>query len=207
MLPMQVERAIADSYSHKLTLADNFDRALRGAVAEIKTAVMCGKGCNHCCYYPTYISALEAIPIYRHLGSKGRWTPALRKQLQKHAETTTALAPEVWMLSQIACPLLDDKGHCIAYAARPLSCHLMYSTRDPHLCHPHREGIFRPMPLRIPILGEFSSVEARYFKANGAQHFMLPISKALSLAESLCSGELDFDAMNTWIYKEYEAHR
>ena len=205
-LPAKVEHAVADVHARSLGLADEFERDLRGAVSEVKTAIMCKAGCAHCCSYPLYVSVLEAIPTYRQLRDCGRWTPARRKKLQAHADTTVALAPEIWLLSLIACPLLDN-GSCVAYSTRPLTCRATYSTGDPLRCHPHRMDATPSIIPKTSILEALSKEEIRVFKSLDASLVSMPLSKALLAAEALCEGDLEFDALNAWVYKEYEARR
>lgn len=205
-LPAKVERAVADVRARKLGLADEFERALRGAVSEVKTAIMCQAGCSHCCLYPIYVSVLEAIPTYRHLRNAGQWTPALRKKLKAHADMTLALAPEVWLLSLIACPLLDG-GSCTVYLTRPLTCRVTYSTGDPLRCHPHKMDATPSIIPKARTLETLALEESKIFKALDAFLVSLPLSKALLTAEALCAGDLEFETLNAWIYKEYEARR
>jgi Fe-S-cluster containining protein len=206
MLPTRIERAVADTYARKIALVSEFDRSVQAFVSEAKTAIMCRAGCAHCCYYPNYISVLEAVPIYRHLTQRGEWAPSFKKDLKKHGDTTLALAPEIWLLSLTPCPLLR-KDRCMAYPVRPLTCRATYSMGDPLRCHPHRASTSPNMVSKTGILHKFSKDEARAFKVNGAHLVPLPISVALLLAEGLCNGDPEFEAMDGWVYRELEAKR
>lgn len=93
----------------------------------------CRMGCTHCCHYPVRISILEGIVLYRALQTKNLWNSDLKHALQEHSKRTFEVAPEVWLLAGIACPLLAE-GQCTAYDARPFSCRMTFSTRDPDRC-------------------------------------------------------------------------
>ena len=203
--PLQLERAIADSNVRKIEIADRADKALRDAVSGVKSAIMCVSGCAHCCYYPAVISVLEGIVLYRWLVNKGRWQ-ALRSKLKSHAEVTFGLAFEVWMLSMTPCPLLTDTHVCLGYDARPLSCRLTYSVGDPLLCHPYRVGKSTWLLPRVSFQAELAYVEESLLKNLGSMYVTFPISKALLLAESICLGKLDFEALNAWIFREYKQY-
>lgn len=203
-LPSRVERAVMDIQAHKIALAEAFERAVRGAASEVKTAVMCAPGCAHCCLYPVYMTVLEAVPLYTELRDRGRWTSSLRAKLAAHADSTLGLAPQVWILSLIPCPLLD-KNRCMAHTARPLSCRATYSTSDPLRCHPHRMGGQPAILPKVGVLEELAAFENIAFKALGARPVGMPLSKALLGAEALCSGDLEIEALDAWTYKAFEA--
>lgn len=126
-LSIVLEQGLGAVRLHRTRAADAF--LLRTGLDE----TTCRMGCTHCCHYPVRISILEGIVLYRALQSKNLWDSNLKHALEKHSKRTFEVAPEVWLLAGIACPLLSE-GQCTAYDARPFTCRMTLSTRDPDLC-------------------------------------------------------------------------
>ncbi len=202
-LPLRIERAIADSQALRTRLAAEFDLYARTRASDARSTLMCTKGCAFCCWHPTRASVLEGVPLYRHLVRAGLWTTALRKAVQAHSEKTFGLAPQVWLLSMLACPLLDPKANvCLSYANRPFVCRVMYSVGDPQMCHPHKILQAVGMVNQTAALAAFVKGENALFRANGAHNIPLPVSTALLLAERLVKGEVDFEQLDQHLLKE-----
>ena len=138
-LPVLVEHSLATVVSARVAVAGDFEVKLRERALKTGKPISCKSGCSNCCYHPVHVTALEGAVMYRHLVARGRWTPSFRESVRAHAERTHDLRYELWLLSMIPCPLLDEKtSRCTAYDARPLACRVTFSTADPFLCHPHR---------------------------------------------------------------------
>lgn len=182
-LPVLTERSLAQMRAERIGIAS----ALNATLPEVS----CKAGCSACCSHPIYISILEGIHLFRHLTSRGHWTPSMRRRLEQHAERTFDLPAEVWLLLDLPCPLLE-KGRCIAYADRPFTCHTLYATTDPKFCHPHRLPDARFVE-RTPATMMFRNAEARILATHRLALIGMPISKAILLAEKVISGEGDLE--------------
>lgn len=105
--------------------------------------VTCGKGCSDCCHAPFDLSLAEAAYVNRAFGEKFKYGRERSNILRKAADVDRKLArvkkdmylaekngqnPDdiVAKLStmKFACPLLDEKGECVAYEDRPITCRL-----------------------------------------------------------------------------------
>lgn len=203
-LPLHVEKALADVRSAQAAISTRYEGDLRSLTSQAKQSIMCAAGCSHCCHYPATMSVLEGILLQRYLTHRGAWVPSLKQKLQAHADKTFGLAYEIWLLSDLPCPLLNEQQRCSVYSARPFTCRVTYSTGDPYLCHPHRLSSNVSIVPRVKVLAEFHSIEERLFSLNGARHILMPISKALLLAEKLVSGEYSFDRLDHRMAAELE---
>lgn len=132
-LPLVVEQGLASTRLAKAALAEAF--ILKVGIDN----TTCRKGCAHCCYYPLTLSLWEGITVYQGLKATGSWTSEIKQRLEHHSSLTFGTAPEVWLLSSIPCPLLED-NLCIAHDHRPFRCRVTASSRDPDLCRPVRFG-------------------------------------------------------------------
>ncbi len=182
-LPILTERSIGQM------------RAVREEIASELTAdlpmVSCKSGCSNCCSYPVYISILEGIVLYRHLASKGQWTPKFRKKVEEHSDLTFDLAPTVWLTLNLPCPLLE-KNKCLGYAARPFSCRSLYARSPAEFCHPYRMNKANFVE-RDPFLARFREAETKILGKHKLVSLGMPISKALLLAEKIVQGEADLE--------------
>lgn len=107
-----------------------------------KQRVACGAGCSACCRGLFDISLLEALLLRR---AYERLPEAVRQQVRQKAELRLADLRKSWpkweapfLLNGMPddewtempeddltpCALLDDKGRCLFYAARPMTCRL-----------------------------------------------------------------------------------
>lgn len=184
-LPVLTEQAIGSVKAESAARSQAFERQLRR-----QGNLSCRPGCSNCCYLPIEISILEAIPIYRELVQKGRWTPAFVKTLQEHAGQTNLLAPTVWMLLRLPCPLLRD-NRCSVYDVRPFHCRTMWATGDPFYCDGRN---FSPNTTLVPkgdLVSDFVAYEGLASKQAGMPNYMVPISRALLVAEKVVAGQMD----------------
>lgn len=194
-LPVLTERSISQVKATRVEMAAALDAKL--------PLVSCRAGCSACCSYPFYISIIEGILLYRHLASKGQWTPALRKKLEKHADQTFDLAATVWLTLNLPCPLLE-KDRCIGHAARPFACRSLYAMSPPEKCHPYRMIDARFVP-RNEALDAFRAAEAKILARHKLALLGLPVSKALLLAEKIVHGDADLEHFLSIMAESLEA--
>lgn len=183
-LPLLTERSLAEVKADRIEIADDGDARL--------PRVSCKAGCAACCSYPVYVSILEGMLLYRHLTEKGHWTPALRAKLQAHDKKTYDLSSEVWVLLDLACPLLDKNKRCIGYAARPFSCRTLYALTPASFCAPTQMLSARYVQ-REDLMNKFRKVEAEILARHKLGLIGLSISKAILLAEKIMTGEVDLE--------------
>lgn len=182
-LPLLVERTVAEVRSERARLAEEAHRE-----ALTRGPLSCKKGCASCCLYPVHTSVVEGLLLYRALAAKGRWTTALQTRVRGHWSRVRGLAPEVWFLAGIPCPVLD-KGQCLGWGGRPMACRVTVSHGDPDQCHPHRAGVglgIDPLP---PQAVEFAG-HLRRLASQSTITTPIPVSLALLLGERLALGTL-----------------
>lgn len=187
-LPLVVEQGVASTRLARAKLADSF--SLRVGIENIN----CRKGCHHCCRYPVVISILEGISLYRALQRTGLWRSQLKADLEKHTSLTFGVAPEVWLMSDIACPLLVE-GACSVYVDRPMQCRVTASTSDPDRCRSVYFGS-DTFADNKPELAQFAAVEHREARssrdhARGLDQ-RVPLSVAVLLGHLVVEGTIDF---------------
>lgn len=181
-LPPNIERALQQLRAHQADVTSDFTR---GVLAE--GFITCHKGCNHCCYYPLYITLLEGMAIYRWMAENRRWSHALRERFKAAEEQTWQLSIEVWLLSAVACPLLGEDKLCQGYTCRPVVCRTVYSRGDADLCHPHR-FLQAPLLSRKDVMEKWVQIEQKLLRL---PLILLPLSTAVLLGERICKGEVD----------------
>lgn len=202
-LPLLAEHSLSSVLSSRIDLSRDFDQKVRDQAREDKTPISCRVGCASCCYHPVHVTILEGILVYRHLVSKGRWTPSFKAKIEEHANSTRDLSYEIWLLSLIPCPLLDEgTKKCTVYSDRPMQCRATYSLGDPQLCHPHQisaTGIVN----RTEVMNEFFTRVKRIIQRHGLTMINMPLSVALLIGERIISGEFDFDGADFAVLKDY----
>lgn len=150
----------------------------------------CKKGCSHCCYHPFLITIAEGILLYRWLHDNGKWTAALRKRLEESRNKVLGLSFEVWLLSDVACPLLE-RDTCVGYAARPLRCRMLLSVGAPSLCRPAELGVATPLLPSADSLIRFTRNSRAALKRCGVKEgHLMPLAEALFLGELVDTGRL-----------------
>lgn len=195
-LPLYAEQVFAEIQATRGMVATEFERRFR----EEAEAVSCKEGCSNCCYHPTTITVAEGVLLYRHLGQKGRLTATLKARLAKHSALTAFLAPAVWMMSRIPCPLLEA-GKCMGYEGRPLVCRMTFSAGDPAGCDP--QG-FDPSALSSrEVLRVAEAFEEKLLQKARVSRIRVPISRALILAERLIAQEISLNDVERILYQEY----
>jgi len=188
-LPLLAERALADTKATQMQAASEYEHELRG-----DSTISCRTGCANCCHHPFLVTVLEGLLLYRFLASHGKWTPSLRKQVHEARDKTLGLAFEVWLLSNIPCPLLDTRMKCTAYEARPVHCRTTFSVGDPELCHPHKLGTNTPLADNTSVIVGFNIRVQELLKKLGSHGRLMPLSEALLLAEAIDNDTLSIEA-------------
>lgn len=185
-LPTLTETTIASVRAVREDLSQSYQLQLRGRGADIS----CKPGCNNCCKHPIYVSLLEGVLAYRSLVNQGTWG-SIKPNLQEASKRTWGLAPEVWSLSNIACPLLSDDGLCTIYGARPFSCRVSYSIGVPENCVPSRfDGTFLP---KADLIELFSREENTFLARHQVKLFRLPLASATLFGERIDQGVLTLE--------------
>lgn len=196
-LPILVDQAVGSVLAEATDKANAFERLLRK-----QTRLSCTPGCSNCCHLPVEISILEAITIHRYLVARGRWTPTLVTALRKHGEKTTFLAPAVWLLARIPCPLLSDHK-CTVYDVRPFHCRTMWAMGDPYYCDGQNFGPETTLVAKDEVMASFWGHEELMSKQTGMPYVRFPVGKALLLAEKIVSGAVSVrDILSFLAYEE-----
>lgn len=190
-LPLFVERSLEQIQADQAELTSQFEATIIG-----QKPVSCKTGCSACCYHPVLISIMEAIPIYGSLVAHGKWSPSLKAKLKQSSDMTAGLSFEVWLLSKLACPLLDGNNRCVAYEARPFSCRVTLATGDPFYCDSQRLGKDTTILPRQEALTEFHKREKDVLRKHGLLHLTMPVGRAVLMAERVCSGALTLEGVD-----------
>jgi Fe-S-cluster containining protein len=89
----------------------------------------CKKGCSYCCYQPIYLVSHEVDYLYDHI--KRNFSNEKQRQVLKKAaklnEQRKKMDKQALMNHKAPCPLLDSKGNCMTYTARPMACRIYLS--------------------------------------------------------------------------------
>jgi Fe-S-cluster containining protein len=194
-LPLLLRKTVGAAQTERQIEAQEFESRVRK-----QGNVTCSAGCSHCCYYPVTISILEGISLYQWLREHHLWTTKLKEKCEQTKDQTWDLAPEVWLLAMIPCPLLTEENRCLAYEARPFLCRTLFSREDPYLCHPHRISgtpVHRDVDVEL-----FWSSEKAFLKQHDLRHALLPISVAVLMGEKIVNGEIEIEEANSTLMKE-----
>lgn len=203
-LPVLLEHTVREAESNRQVLATQFEATLRTALADNKHAITCTKGCNHCCHYPRMLSLLEGVSLFRWLSDHSLWRKGLQDKFREAHRRVWGLAPSVWLLSSIPCPLLSDEGLCEAYEGRPFVCRTTVSTGDPYYCHPHRftEG-GNGIVSRREVEATIHDVESRLMKAARFTLLRVPLATAVLMGEQLCKEGLDPEDISEQLFEDW----
>lgn len=197
-LPTRFDQTLNQFRADRIRIAGKFELSV------VSTGVSCRKGCHKCCYYPVLTSIMEALVVYRGVVKKRLWTSSLKARFQEASDRVKGLNLEVWVLSQIPCPLLDQKsGTCLAYESRPFFCRTTFSKADPHYCDPSHSQGQPPVVDRKEALLEMINTEEMLLRKHRLGRIVLPMSSAVLLAERLDKGEIDFSTVGLLVWKDY----
>jgi Fe-S-cluster containining protein len=196
-LPVLMEKCVAEAKRMQIGESLEFEQQARA----IDTP-LCRKGCSNCCHYPIMISILEGILLYRSLKSNGRWTSQLRAKLEHTKNLTLGLSMEVWLMSNIPCPLLDETKACSAYDGRPLHCRTTFSTRDPYMCHPHELGAGTGLVDNSDVVVRYNTELYNMLKKASVKGVILPLSEAVLLGAQVDTGEIAIEDVVSRYSKE-----
>lgn len=197
-LPVVQQRALSSIRNVRTQMHQDF----REDMARKDIEPICRRGCSHCCHHPVHISLLEGILLYNWLEANNLWTPRLKASLKVHANLTTGLPADIWLLTDVPCPLLKE-NECQAYPARPFVCRTTYSTMNPDMCRPGWFGPDTPMVGRLADLKVFQMEESKLLKAQGVSYQAMPISLALILGAMVAQGELNLEDSSFEVFKQY----
>jgi|SRR5215467_2104461 len=185
-LPVLAERSIAEIKALQIEADQRYHRSM--VTGDVRTT--CKRKCHHCCHHPFLISVAEGVLLYRWLHEHGQWT-ALRKRIEETRDKVLGLSFDVWLLSDLPCPLLRD-SECSAYEARPLRCRITYSIGDPDLCRPNELGVATPiLPNADFIIGFSQRSQAALKRAGVKSGNLMPVAEALLLGEAIGTGKLE----------------
>jgi hypothetical protein len=116
-VPLDGAQALRADYA---ALAARVDAFFAGVVARHPSAMQCQAGCHGCCQDGLSVSEIEAAAIRAYLASlPSADRHRLQQQVQRHlaARGADPAGPE-----SEPCALLDERGRCAIYPARPLVC-------------------------------------------------------------------------------------
>jgi Fe-S-cluster containining protein len=202
-LSLKVERSLAEGDAARTEIVRRFETHIQEHTSRTKEGVTCSKGCAHCCYHPLAVSLLEGISLYRWLTEHYLWTPTFRDKVVQHSKTVWGLAPEIWMLSMIACPMLDE-NLCVIYQGRPAVCRTTVSTGDPYYCHPHRFGVgVTGLVPRHSFLAELGQLEEELLNRHQQVYVTLPVSTAVLYGERIAKEDLSLEDSTHTIALDY----
>ena len=133
--PKQGVRPYQGLFSTYETLVSGADRAFQRMVARYPACIPCTRRCSDCCHAVFGLFVIEAAYLqerFMKLARKTRRAATLRGKkaqnqilsLQKSLQGAAPLKETVDPLSlaRLRCPLLDDRGTCMLYPDRPITC-------------------------------------------------------------------------------------
>jgi Fe-S-cluster containining protein len=100
-------------------------------------SIFCGRGCRDCCSLAVNCTLTEAVALASSLSdTQAEAVAAYALRLGKLTAPMTDLKEYLRMQRRDMgwCPLLETDGACGAYAARPLSCRALLSTKESYFC-------------------------------------------------------------------------
>lgn len=197
-LPLVVERVVADVYGLQVQMAQTH---LHKAQFD-GTVVSCRVKCDNCCHHPFLITLAEGVLLYRKLAASGKWTPTFRKRVEEHRSKTLGASFEIWLRSNLPCPLLDNHK-CSAYDFRPFHCRVTYSTGHPSLCHPHDLSAGTPLVSNTDDIVMFNRQVTAWLKRVGNAGTLMPLSAAVLLGEALEMGSLSIEDADLQLTRDF----
>ena len=125
------------------------DAAFSQVAGSFPAEVRCGSGCDDCCHAVFDLTPAEALALalaFRRLPRNARrealrWAEKAEALFDQVARQALKQSPEERLITfsraRVACPLLE-KGRCLLYASRPLTCRLygipVASGDEAHVC-------------------------------------------------------------------------
>lgn len=84
----------------------------------------CASGCSYCCHLKVAVSPAEAIRLFEALRASlsAPALDALRARVDATVEKTKGLDSSAHADLRLPCPVLDERGRCLGYGARPMAC-------------------------------------------------------------------------------------
>ena len=196
-LPLFVERVVAEAMATQIRSSQEHELQLgRNHVFS------CRAGCSYCCHHPFLITIVEGLLLYRGLSSKGRWTPSLKKRVKEARDKTLGLAFDVWLLSNMPCPLLDENKLCSAYESRPLHCRTTFSNGNPAFCHPHELGEGTGLLPNVNVVSDFNGRVQTLLRRIKIPGPLMPLSEAVLIGEAIATGELSIEESALQLVKD-----
>jgi len=107
------------------TLFAAIDKAFKAVSKEHPEAIACGKGCADCCHAVFDVSLVEAVNLRVYFQ---RLSPTVQQQIAEAAQEAKQAWEQITVshrdlsVARLRCPLLDNQGLCLCYAARPVNC-------------------------------------------------------------------------------------
>lgn len=127
-------KELFERYEQFCLAADLAFERIRG---EYPAAVKCERGCTDCCYALFGLFPIEAVYLAEHFAGLD---PAVQTEIRRRADEAEAQllrfqkkakkaygddpAMQSYALSRerVRCPLLNDRGDCVLYEHRPVTC-------------------------------------------------------------------------------------
>lgn len=100
-------------------------------------SIFCGRGCRECCSLTVNCTLTEAVALASTLSdAQADSVAAYAVRLGELTAPMTDLKEYLRMQRRDMgwCPLLEADGACGVYAARPLSCRALLSTKESYFC-------------------------------------------------------------------------
>lgn len=103
-----------------------------------KFQVTCKRGCAHCCYLLTGVTAAEAAPIAEKLFEKPDWKEIVARLADTARRSSfDGLTRLSFFKEKVPCAFLDlKKNECEIYELRPAACRSHFVVSDPAFCDP-----------------------------------------------------------------------
>lgn len=168
----------------KLALADTAAKAEKRRLHVLKDKIPCRSGCAGCCSRMIKVTMAEALIMYEHLVTSGRW-PEARARAEAQMPEVMEVGPPAWYMMNRKCPVLDPgTSKCMAYPVRPALCSTHFVKSNPALCDPHTVVAGRYEPVQFNDLVEtFLRKMLANVAGSGIFQLELPLPAALLLSE------------------------
>ncbi len=134
---------------------DALDRYLNALISSAKLRVQCRAGCSACCTDAPSTLPIEGARLARALLVMADGRLRIQRAVDNARKFQRLLLRDApspgevdsndthyrrtqlrWRALGYPCPVLDDRGNCTAYEARPLACRIHMQVLDPQGCAP-----------------------------------------------------------------------